>query len=226
MEIIHKIENLVLDILLSNLDQLTLDNIIFDRINCLKKINTCFPNTTVTYLLENINLENLPNNKYQKLYDNCIKLLDNNNYEKLEKVFDIIDKMNLHPLYYYFFSKIQIKYKLNLFNETPLCEDIIYEYPNRIYINNIFDLEQDIDNLIKFISLVSCNNKKVCYKNVTNEAIRYHYFFKLVIYNINITKKTREKYKNILNNIYDIEKKINDSIKYNIPLKIKSGFII
>lgn len=191
-----------------------------------KKINSCFPNQTASYLLENLDIENLPNNKYKKLYHNCINLLENNNYEKLDKVFDIIDKINLHPLYDYFFSKIQIKYKLNIFNETPIFDEIIYQYPDRIYINNIFDLEEDINNLIKFISIVCCNNKKIIYENVTNEAIRYLYFFKLVIYNINITKKTRNKYKNILINICDIEKKINNCIKYNIPLKIKSGFII
>lgn len=232
MNIIHKVEDLILDILLSkNLNKLIKEELLFEKINCFKNINNCFPDNDVDSLLNLIPNENIIekvvfdiNKKYQQLYLNCVNLMEDKNYIRLAKIFVILDKINIHPLYYYFFSKIQIKFKLEIFNIVPLSESIIYDYPMRVYIDNIYDLEKDIGNMIYFISTMCCQNKKIIFENITNDAINYHYFFQLVIYNIKITKKTRQKYNYIINDLMLLEKKISFSINNNIPLKIKTGF--
>lgn len=223
MRLLNNIEEYALDFLTGKND-----DIMEERINCFEKLNSVYCDARIEYLIRGIRdyeLNNKNNEKYKELYKNCLILLENNKMEQLKNVFKNIEKVNLPKLYKYFFNKIKIKLKINEFNNIfPMCEDELDLYPIRKEINNSFDLEEDINVLEEFL-LENCFERKIFEEDyLTNKISMYYYLLKVLKYELEILEDIKEQKKNLYENVIKIEKKILDSKKYNIPIKLKSGF--
>ena len=229
MTILKHIESYALDLLLNNKQ----DEIMNERIDCFKTINSINSNDKVQFLIENIsetfynnNNNIIKNNYYKILYLNCKKLLENNKIEQLEKVFEKINKINNIPeLYKYFFDKIKIKIRIKKFNELiPISENVFNSYPNRIKIDDSFDLQNDIYELKRFI-LKECFIKNKFDENyMTSNISHYYYFLKVLKYNLEILESVKNNNIILYNEIVKINNLILNSQKYKIPLKLKTGF--
>ena len=226
MTVLNNIEKYALDLLTGKNDE-----IMEERINCFSKINSVFGDDGIDYLINAITesfIYNLRTNKYKvykQLYENCLNLLEKNKIDQLNNVFIRIEKLNLPNIYKYFFDKIKIKLRLKEFNNKfPICEEELDDYPIRKEINNRFDLEEDINNLEDFL-LKHCFDTCVFNeKNLTNKISKYYYLLKVLRYELEILPDIREMRKELYVNVLKIEKKIINSKKYNIPIRLKSGF--
>lgn len=223
MSILKSIEEYALNLLMNN----KTDDIFQDRIKTFETINSVLEDRAIDYLIYSIESYNLikKNEHYKLLYNNCCKLLENNKISQLEKVLDKIQNINLPTIYKYFFNKIKIKISIDKFNNNfELFDKEIIIYPNRIFIENTFDLEDDIENLKDFLLEICFDRRVFNKKYINNNIISYEYFLHLLQYNLEIIPEIKEKYKDDYNEINEILKKIDNSKKNNIPIKIKSGF--
>ena len=225
MDLLEKLENYILDLLL--LDEI--DPIFEERLASYELIHSYYDgisNTShyksIEFLLEAIKKKPLIDFRKSPFNDILRKIFDllNKNL-KLEKGFlENINNINAPEIFKYFFNKFIIAARIDEFNQVPVFETEIEDYPDRVYIENQFDLIEDIENLIDYISKFCFNNKIISFDNIVNKAVNYKYFFDLLIFNITLIKFTKEMYGDILTDIISIRKKIINAIEYNIPLKI------
>lgn len=223
MSILKNIEEYALNFLLNG----TTDDIFQDRIKTFQTINSVLEDRAIDYLIYSIESYNIIKKKesYRILYNNCCNLLKKNKISQLELVLNKIENINLPKIYKYFFNKIKIKIFIDKFNQNEdMFDSDIIDYPQRIFIENSFDLEDDINNLIDYL-LKICFDKRVfdC-KYLNNNIINYEYFVKLLKYNLEIIPDIKNKYIDIYHEINKIFIKIDNSKKNNIPIKLITGF--
>lgn len=198
MNQIKKLENCILDKLFDRID----NDVFEDKIDAFKLINSVFHNETVDYLLRCIdNLEEIYNNQHSEYLNICKNFYKNKKYNEILDTLKITEILKMNNIYQYFINKIIIKINLIKFNKIPFNDTTIEEYPERINIENRMDLENDILNLEKFISKICCDNKEIILDNINKKTKKYLYFFKLLKFEINILKGTKNKFNNLFENL-------------------------
>ena len=147
------------------------------------------------------NLEEVYNKQHSKYLRICEDLYKNKKYEEIIDTLKITEILKMNKIYHYFINKIIIKISLIEFNKISLNSAMIEEYPERNIIENRFDLENDITNIRIFISKIWCNSFIINIENINDETKNYLYFFKLLKFEINILKETRDKFYNLFENL-------------------------
>lgn len=230
MDLLQNLENYLLDLLL--LDDI--DTIFQERLASYELINKYNSDNTlnnnydaIEFLLTAIKekpLIDLRKSEENKILKDLVNLFDSG---KIPNESDVnnMDNNQYNDIHQYFFNKVIIELKIEEFNLLPFNDEELefneeMSYPDRVFVENQFDLMEDIENLIEFL-IVSCfNGVDLTFENISNKAIKYKYFFDLLIYQINMISFTKNIYKDALDKLILFREKINNAIEYNIPLKI------
>ena len=202
MTLIQGLENYILDLLLFKKK----DIIMTERFNSYHTINLVFCDKTISYLLyHSKNIVEIRNKDFSDYLKLCQQLQKEKNNYKLIKTLEHLENINIPIIYKFFFNKIIIYLKLHEFYKYPFIDNMIDDFPNRIIINNQFDLEEDIVIITQFLKKMCFNNMEFILENINNKACDYLYFFKILKYEIYILPETKIIFNNLVENIIIIE---------------------
>jgi len=201
MKLLNTIENYALKVILEDSEDIK-SEIEFERLKGFKLINeTINSNDELNYqanmyLITGLN-EYENNANYKLLYTSIKELVLENRFSELDNVYQSLGKLKEIPkIYKYFFDKMRLEYKITEYNLlVPNCEVEIDDYPNRIKIENSFDLVKEIRVIIKFIKKKCFDNQILEFSYLNSNVEKYYYFIRLLKFYLEILPEI----KNIFN---------------------------
>lgn len=196
MKLLNTIENYATNIILKdNCDEIQLERLSnFRLINDIINTNDDINYRANMYLIAGLD-EYKKSHLYRLLYESVLELYVKKRYNDLENTYKKLECINDMPkLYKYFFNKLKIEYKMEIFNNSNLCDDELDEYPSRIKIENSFDLVKEIKTILNFLR-ERCFENKIFDINYMNVNIKkYYYFVKLLKYYLDIIPEVKKKF--------------------------------